>query len=351
MQYDYTIAGAGIAGSYLAMKLANAGFMVDLRDRKIVRGCNCAWGIGLGELNNDLCDTIKKNTEYLEIKSLYINNVRFKTSKFIIINKPHFISNITKTANTDNLKFTRAIVPLSWCKSNNNCINATATPYSVYKYKDITAIPTYQVLIRCKRELHDAIIQFTPQGYVWLFPHPNNQHFIHLGIGDFSMLMPRENSLIDRLIDYVINKLDCKKLCSCGRPLHVNPYIEMPNYAIGEAAGFVHPSSGEGIAPSLMSANLMYNVIVSESLQKQSYYNLITKLTFLNFARHEFQWIRYAHRRNIFGVIKENSWVSDYITDAFGISDFSSLKILPHMFNLHTWHKRIINTANIAMTR
>ena len=352
MHDDYIIAGAGVAGSYLAAKLANAGYRIKLYDHTTVRGCNCAWGVGLGEVNDEIKHDILNNTNYFRVNSLYINDIKFRTRKFVIINKPHLLNNFIANIDYDMIKFTHQNLSLYWCQEKANCINASSTPYGYYKYKNMTMIPTYQILMKCSKKLESAIVQFTPRGYAWLFPHPNNQYFIHVGIGDFSMLIPRDKVKMTETIDYIAKKLHCKKLCSCGRPLHINPFVKISNFTVGEALGMVHPSSGEGITQALNSARILYNILLmDDDLHiKLEFFKQVFYLFYQPQLGHEFNWVYYALKRNIFKVLKENKYVVNYIKEAFGIDKFSTLKIVPHMLNLRFWHKNIINTANKVMT-
>ncbi|MGC8555717.1 MAG: NAD(P)/FAD-dependent oxidoreductase, partial [Conexivisphaera sp.] len=131
------------------------------------------------------------------------------------------------------------------------------------------AIPTLEFMVRYREmPFDDFYAEVFPglTGYLWFFPLSGN--VAHVGSGDFGH---RHIEYLSRFLeryppDEVIRRV--------GRPVRLSsPSMSLPirsgnAVAVGEAAGVVFPSTGEGIVPSLQSAEILAESLASEDLDR-----------------------------------------------------------------------------------
>lgn len=358
-----TIVGAGVAGSYLAYLFSNAGYKVRIIDPLERRGCNCAWGVGFGELQSGydhIINVIKDNTTVHYVKNTVINGVEHKSMQSAVILKPRFLANLTKDIKIEKGKLQLKNVIAA--KNNRPkldevWINATGSPISTPLNKDIVDIPTVQYLIKLDKPFEETeIVQFTSKGYAWIFPHPVDQHFIHVGLGDFNLHDENER-------EYTLYKFRKfawslgKTLCECGRPITIlpfmlndtNPMISLP---VGEALSVVHPSSGEGIVPALISADILFNVYNTHfdlGRNEGSFKDMVEDYTtylinaFTN-ELYEYAWVKAGYENNVFKLLKYNKYVSKYIEQSFGIDKLKTTRMLPKVIRRSRAYDYMLDT-------
>jgi len=129
------------------------------------------------------------------------------------------------------------------------------------------AIPTLEYMVRYREmPLDDLYAEVFPglTGYLWFFPLSGNR--AHVGSGDLS------HRHAERLARFLGDHPPDEVLRRVGRPVRLaSPSMSVPLrsgnvVAVGEAAGVVFPSTGEGIVPSLQSAEVLISSIRGGSL-------------------------------------------------------------------------------------
>mgnify|MGYP001772773529 FL=1 len=125
-------------------------------------------------------------------------------------------------------------------------------------------IPTLEFMVRYREmPFDDFYAEVFPglTGYVWFFPLSNN--LAHVGSGD---LGHRHVELLSQFLD---RHPPDEVLRKVGRPVRLSsPSMTRPLrsgniVAVGEAAGVVFPTTGEGIVPSLQSAEVLRSALES----------------------------------------------------------------------------------------
>jgi len=124
------------------------------------------------------------------------------------------------------------------------------------------AIPTLEYMVRYREmPFDDFYAEVFPglTGYLWFFPLSGNR--AHVGSGDLS------HRHAERLARFLGDHPPDEVLRRVGRPVRLaSPSMSVPLrsgnvVAVGEAAGVVFPSTGEGIVPSLQSAEVLISSI------------------------------------------------------------------------------------------
>lgn len=254
-----TIAGAGVAGSYLAHLLEDK-FFVQVYDGAKRRGCGCAWGSFYTQMQSHLKHLGLNVEDYVlnRTKNLVLNGMHIRLLNEFSINKPKMLEDLYSSK-----KIIPSNIPLYNVGYEKLIVNATALPFGEY-YK----IPCIQVKVQLEGlEKDTAYVNIDPNytGYGWIFPLDDEGKIFHLGAGCV-------NADPQRLIDKIVAKYKVTvedTFCRCTRNIAiVNPdtpiIIEGNVVSVGEAAGCVYPVTGEGIDPSIRSVRMLAGILSAE---------------------------------------------------------------------------------------
>jgi len=245
-----TIAGAGIAGSYLGRMLESQPTLYDNNPKP---GCGCAWGTARSQIQRLLTDVGLNLDDYIlsDVDGYIDNKVFIPLSNGITINKPKLVYHLRKGLKIKKKKY-------SFEDNNENLIvNATGIP----SCETMLKMQTFQertIVNGAKEKLMYAYVNPRYTGYAWLFPLDEEGQLFHCGAASFSV--PPKRLIGEMLIYYGLKKMEVQ--CSCGNDLHLaDPRtidLVRENFvAIGGAAGCVDPITGEGILPAIETAKLL----------------------------------------------------------------------------------------------
>ena len=266
------ICGAGMAGSYLHMLLSED-FDVGIKDVRAEPDCRCAWGIAYKQAKKLYMEIGIDLDEYILLKPKYAvaNGIKIKNRNIVIFDKKRLLKNLW-----EQIEFKEVKADLF--------VDATGYKRVLLPKLDDKLYPTIQMI-----EEHDAeenIYAYARRtGYAWAFPLGSNRW--HIGAGDLNET--RAFELIERLRqEYEFGEGD--KICSCKSkirmlpPSKCRPFVSGNVIGVGEAIGCVS-GFGEGNAPALESAKILYECLINNELRE--YEKRILK---------EFKWIEEEHK-------------------------------------------------------
>lgn len=257
------IAGAGVAGSYLACMISKMGHEVEVyetNDRQ-AHWPVCAWGGSKNSLSKFShqagleftkyithtgrrlrIDLPGNMVEYLELKGLVTYNKRTWESDLLQGVKVYYRAKCSINSPMlsdydlviDCTGFHRSLLPRS---------------------KEDFVIPAYEYLVANVKDLDDFyVIGYKgARGYFWCFPLGNEEAFV--GAGDLDRRYYGIAEFMARHPECIIRK-------KIGRPIRLAPPRRMqPFYmnntvGVGESIGCVFPMLGEGIIPSLICSDI-----------------------------------------------------------------------------------------------
>lgn len=261
------IAGAGVAGSYLANLLQKDGHKVEVFEssKRENHWAVCAWGasyhmlekfsekagLNFGEYIYHVGRVLKMQLPDNKSEQLYLNGL-------VTYNKQKWESDLLEGIKlTYGSKCTSATFPFDKYDYVIDCtgLHRTLLP----KSKDDFVIPAYEYFVENIHDMEEFyVIGYKgARGYFWYFPLDNGRGFVgagdidkkYYGIDDFFKLHPEAR---------IIRKI--------GRPIRLAPPKRMePFYhrniiGVGESIGCVFPMLGEGIIPSLLCCNIFLEV-------------------------------------------------------------------------------------------
>lgn len=256
------IVGAGVAGSYLAALLRQDGkedYLVYDRNPSW-RGHLCAWGCFYSLLRDKLKPLGLNVDDYILCRAdtLVLNGVRIKLRNEASLDKPKLLNDLCPESHVIKKEFSFSDEALASLHPNHLVVNATGIPFGKH-YR----IHTKEYKLRIHGlEPNTAYVNIDLNyvGYGWMFPLDEDGRDWHLGAGCV-------NADPEVLIRNIARRYRARPIpnhgCYCERDIRIiNPGDCMlgENFAIsiGEAAGAVYPISGEGIVPSMESAEVFY---------------------------------------------------------------------------------------------
>jgi len=298
---ELTVAGAGVAGSYFYALFTDKFPKTKLKiyDGAKKRGCGCAWGCFYSLLKEKL-DKVGLNIEdYILCRNrgLILNGIYFPLRNQISINKPKLVNDLCPQKKvirkwvrvgsypaTPRLAKPRQTPPCLTLPSQAMPSLASPRQKEITKKSDLKfiinatgiplvphyVIPTKQYRVKIEGlEPTVNYIHLDPKyvGYGWAFSLDEEGRWFHLGAGCV-------NADPEILIKALVRRYRCKvkkPVCSCSRPIRVvNPEEFSPILgtviSIGEAGGYVFPVTGEGIIPSMDSAEFLVESMQSSYL-------------------------------------------------------------------------------------
>ncbi|HMA05550.1 MAG TPA: NAD(P)/FAD-dependent oxidoreductase [Methanomicrobiales archaeon] len=268
------IAGAGIAGGYLARLLEPRGIPVNLydgTDHGTRCGCrSCGWGVPenirpyLARVGLDLDEYLLESMSSMNFDGLVAE------TPLSTLDKPRLLRDLAEGA------------PLKGC----NLVPEEADGYDVVV--DATGVAR-SFLPPCRSDLTLPTLQHRvavePRdgaqigigvygndvpglGYLWIFPLGNDEY--HIGIGGIGLV--RHGILLERFYRESSERFSFTRLCACSGSVRVaSPYYSTPFFSrrirgdgnpqlvvgVGESIGTVAPFTGEGIVHSLECARML----------------------------------------------------------------------------------------------
>jgi len=270
---NVAIAGAGIAGGYLAKVFEQKGIVADVydgMDHGTRCGCrSCGWGVP-GGIQPYLADVgLDLNTYLMErMPSMNFDGLVAKTP-LCTIDKPRLIRDLSM-----DIGLKRQNLGLEEAEDYDIVVDATGIARAFLPpCRSDLALPTLQHRVAVEsnwsRRLGAGVYgkRVPGLGYLWIFP-VGNDHY-HIGIGGIGLV--RLESLLERFYHDSSGRFSFTTLCSCHGSVRVaSPYYSTPFYCqktrkdgtpqvivgIGESIGTVAPFTGEGIAYSLECAKI-----------------------------------------------------------------------------------------------
>jgi flavin-dependent dehydrogenase len=271
---NIAIAGAGIAGGYLAKLLGRRGLSPEVYDgMDHDTNCgfrSCGWGVPAGiepflaEAGLDFDDYLLEPMPRINFDGLVA------TTPLCTVNKPHLIRDFTRDTN---LK--RQNLGAEEAENYDIVVDATGITRALLPpcISDLT-LPTLQhrvIVESCDGESLEAGVygnRIPGLGYLWVFPLGNSHY--HIGIGGIGL--ENLDTLLDRFYQDLSGRFTFTTLCSCEGFVRVaSPHYSAPFYVkkkrkdktsqvivgIGESIGTVAPFTGEGIIHSLECARML----------------------------------------------------------------------------------------------
>lgn len=261
------VVGVGVAGSYLGARLA-AGLDVEgLEHQDLERYRSvCAWATSLDGMRPfmrrvgvDLDDYVLAEADGVQVEAGGRVHL-VPTSGLVTFDKPALIRRLAREFRVRYPVRVREAPP-----GARLVVDATGVQRAVVgraRPGSDLVLPAYQLRVRYREPpIEGFYVRPFPNysGYLWYFPLGRGEFFV--GAGD----------LRRRHLRYLSEFLDSRRpdevLERGGRPIRISPPgILEPIYrgrvvAIGEAAGSVLPILGEGILPSIMSAEVLADAI------------------------------------------------------------------------------------------
>ncbi len=251
------IYGAGIAGTYLYHLLQNSGLDVAIYDKRREPDCRCAWGIVYSEARRLYSRVGINLDDYVLLRPEYIvaNGIWLKNRDVVIFDKKQLLSDLWEFE----------IVKI---ENPELIVDATGVSRALLPpLQEDRVLPTVQFV-----EKHDVeenlYIQMDRTGYAWAFPLGEGKW--HVGAGNV------EPGKIAEFIEDLRKKYgfsETETLCRCSakirllQPSKCRPFLFGKVVGVGEAIGCVS-GAGEGNVPALDSARILYECIVSDSLNE-----------------------------------------------------------------------------------
>jgi flavin-dependent dehydrogenase len=268
------IAGAGIAGGYLARLLSARGIVPDLYDGKDHgTGCgsrSCGWGapVGIGKY----LDLIDLDLQHYFIEPMFTMNFDGLVAKtpLCTINKPLLLQDLIS-----GIRLQERRLDPDTAQDYDILVDATGINRSLLPpcQSDLT-LPTLQHRVRAVPRTHEQLEagvygnQIPGLGYLWVFPLAKDLH--HIGVGGIGLV--QHDAIMEQFYHDASDRFTFTPICSCAGKVRVaSPFYSTPFsitmarkngmtqqvVGVGESIGTVSPFTGEGIIYSLECARLL----------------------------------------------------------------------------------------------
>jgi flavin-dependent dehydrogenase len=268
------IAGAGIAGGYLAALLEQRGISADVYDgRNHATTCNCrscGWGAPTGiasyltEVGLDLDDYLLEPMSPMHFDGLVAN------TPLCTVDKPRLLRDFTRS-----VRLTQQNLGPERAEDYDIVVDATgiARAFLPPCRSDLT-LPTLQHRVVLESNGSEPLgagvygNRIPGLGYLWIFPIGTNHY--HIGIGGIGPI--RHNKLLEQFYRDSSGRHSFNLQCGCRGSIRVaSPHYSTPFYlrttredgtirliiGVGESIGTVAPFTGEGIVYSLECAKIL----------------------------------------------------------------------------------------------
>ncbi|WAI00544.1 NAD(P)/FAD-dependent oxidoreductase [Methanogenium organophilum] len=271
---NVAIAGAGIAGGYLAGLLEKRGIVPDVYDGALhTTTCkcrSCGWGVPMG-IQTYLTDVGLDLNDYLiePMSPMHFDDLVAGTP-LCTIHKPRLLQDFRKKATMK-----RQNVGMDELDDYDIVVDATGIHRALLPpCRSDLALPTLQhrVSVECEgtTRLEAGVYgnRIPGLGYLWIFPVGHDQY--HIGIGGIGPI--KHENILERFYRESSERFSFAIKCSCQDSIRVaSPYHSTPFYerrersdgtsqliiGVGESIGTVSPFTGEGIVHSLECAKIL----------------------------------------------------------------------------------------------
>lgn len=262
------VAGSGPSGAYLAYLLRNRpNTIVDIYDLKESNelGNKCAWGVCFNKLN-ELLPKFNYGNDFIlhEGETLHLlfddSEVEVPIQDLITMNKNKLIQQLVERSEAT--PYFGQDATEEDPEDYDLIVDATG-PFRAFlgTNEDDFILPTYQVIARPYK--NDFFLKTMGVGYIWGFPLGDD--LIKVGCGH-DHYNPKKV-----VMDYV-EKMGLEIVNEEGAVIRMTPPSKTENkykftpsdtpiVGIGESIGTVSPISGEGIVPSMKSAQILVDAL------------------------------------------------------------------------------------------
>jgi flavin-dependent dehydrogenase len=241
------IAGLGISGMFLYWRLKNDGFDVEAYDPKkkdFYIPCGYATNERLmksymSKINVDFDRYILTRADKIIFSGNNFSGKTMESSGLCTFDKNRLENDVSKEILSKPIKVEKDDIIIDATGISRSYLGST---HSDTQYSTLEYLTDYS-------DFKDFYFYFLPKGrgYFWSFPLGN---MYHIGVGSLS----REDFKMVRKY---------RKAIVTSRNIRMSPQfasVKKGNViGVGEAIGTVSPVTGEGIVPSLKSAELLYN--------------------------------------------------------------------------------------------
>lgn len=249
------IYGLGVAGSYLFRRLKNEGIEVDAYDPKrssYYLPCGYATNENLlteylSRVGLDASDYILSRARSVSFAGNNFSEIKFNSRGMCTIDKKRLEEDLTggypagRPFNLEN-----AFIRVDATGISRALLGKHSNDYTMYAKEYLTPSATHD----------DFYFYFFKRGHGYFWEFPLGDKF-HVGAGSDSIDM-----IDERLSSY-------EKEIQTGRRIRLTPLFDSVGngniIGIGEAVGTVSPISGEGIIPSIKSAEMLFQSIKNNS--------------------------------------------------------------------------------------
>lgn len=269
------VVGAGVAGSYLLNQLS-VKHEVHGYEAQSENGFKavCAWGASKHPMRVFARNAGLDFDQYILHEGRYFDiafggaKLEFKADGIVTFDKKRFEEDMRRGSRIT--YGARVTIDSLRGKDFDIIIDSTGFHRSVIgrPVRDVV-IPSVEYLVRYRNPPFDDFYVEVFKGltgFIWYFPLGNG--LAHVGAGDLS------RNHVDLLSRFLHKHKPDEVLDKVGRPIRLAPpsYV-MPVsrgrvFAVGESAGTVFPTTGEGIIPSLTHAQLFLDLLEKESLAR-----------------------------------------------------------------------------------
>ncbi len=262
------IVGAGVAGSYLAWRLSEKGFQITIFDPQRRYEKACGESVPKSSLPSIISKKLNLDTNCIDTFKILVNGMPVKYLEFekplwTIIDKISLVNMLRSMSKDEGAKYLRVSARPERLIKKFNIVIDSRGPYA---NKDF--IIAFRVIAKVPWKENLALIDFRPEegGLYWVFPHGKN--FVNAG-GGFIRLKVTENNVINYL-KKVVKDMNIDIIDARAAPIAINRDIDLYSYIddgyvikIGEAAGLINSTSGEGIRHAFVSAQKLSDTIAS----------------------------------------------------------------------------------------
>ncbi len=282
MSMRFAIIGAGVAGSFLASLLNSKGHNVEVFEMysKEKHFPVCAWGTSRHMLEH-FCKMVglNHNDYILHVGSrldIYLQNGKhdhLKLMGLITYDKRRWEQDMLKGIDVKyGVRCTRDTFPVN---RYDYVLDCTGFHRSMLpKPREDLTIPVWEYMVdNLSKERDFYVIGYrNAMGYFWHFPLGSRRAFV--GSGDFK-------KIYYGIKEFFQEEPEARILMRIGRPVRLAPPTRMDPLTygnvigVGESIGTVFPILGEGITPSLQSAEILYTMMVEGEYSPEAYRAMI----------------------------------------------------------------------------
>jgi flavin-dependent dehydrogenase len=291
---DIAIIGAGVTGSYLASRLSNK-YNVKVFEQypKDKHFPVCAWGTSRYMLSN-FCSNVGLNfDEYIlhggKHLDIYIKDtdmhIQLKLDGLVTYDKRRWEQDMLKDVDVEYGK--RCTIDNFPLHKYDCVLDCTGFHRSMLpKPREDLVIPAWEYMVEYdsySKEMPTVSDDFYTigykgaKGYFWFFPLGSNRAFV--GAGDLDKKYYG--------VEEFMKNTNAKVIMKIGRPIRLAPPTRAEPIAVsvgrtgiigvGESVGTVFPLLGEGIIPSLLSADIFYECMMNGKDVYYEYTEMIKK--------------------------------------------------------------------------